>query len=177
MAQDREDMVPLDPELLAELEEEAASRYTEEDNQFTEHCKKSLPKLPILPADRFDLNRQCRGNFRHQDYRKEAARIKGSTEVMGIIGIVGITGITGGNILTTGKGGLSVTTEIMMTAEGIARRGSTGLRRRVMSMEEGITSPANTTMGGGGCHPVEFCESSGWYIYLSSGTSHKLPRH
>ncbi|KAK8373554.1 hypothetical protein O3P69_012502, partial [Scylla paramamosain] len=23
------------------------------------------------PADRFDRNRQCRGNFRHQDYRKE----------------------------------------------------------------------------------------------------------
>lgn len=36
MAQDGEDTVPLDPELLAELEEEAASRYTEEDNQFTE---------------------------------------------------------------------------------------------------------------------------------------------
>ncbi|XP_063857307.1 uncharacterized protein LOC135098836 [Scylla paramamosain] len=71
MAQDGEDMVPLDPELLAVLEEEAASRYTEEDNQFTEHCKKSLPKPPILPADRFDRNRQCRGNFRHQDYRKE----------------------------------------------------------------------------------------------------------
>ncbi|XP_063885136.1 putative uncharacterized protein DDB_G0281733 [Scylla paramamosain] len=71
MAQDGEDIVPLDPELLAELEEEAASCYTEEDNQFTEHCKKSLSKPPILPADRFDCKRQCRGNFRHQDYRKE----------------------------------------------------------------------------------------------------------
>ncbi len=28
--------MPLDPELLAELEEEAASCYTEEENQFTE---------------------------------------------------------------------------------------------------------------------------------------------
>ena len=36
MAQDKEDMVPLDPEFLAELEEEAASRYSEEDNQFME---------------------------------------------------------------------------------------------------------------------------------------------
>ncbi|XP_045108589.1 putative uncharacterized protein DDB_G0281733 [Portunus trituberculatus] len=71
MAEHGEDMVPLDPEFLAELEKEAASRYTEEDNQFIEHCKKNLPKPPILPAERFDRNKHRRGNFRHQDYRRE----------------------------------------------------------------------------------------------------------
>ncbi|KAK8373159.1 hypothetical protein O3P69_019907, partial [Scylla paramamosain] len=75
-------MVPLDLELLAELEEEATSHYTEEDNQFTEHCKKSLPKPPILPADRFDRNRQCRGNFRASRLQ-EGRRLQGSREYRG----------------------------------------------------------------------------------------------
>ena len=84
----------------------------------------------------------------------------GSTEVMEIIGVVGITGITGGNILTTGKGGLAVTTEIMMMAGGTTRRGNIGLRGRVMTMEEGITTnPADPTMVRG--HPIECGESSG----------------
>lgn len=93
---------------------------------------------------------------------KGATGIKGITEVMEIIGVVGTTEITGGNILTTGKGGLAVTTEIMMTAGETMRRGSTGLRGRVKSMEEGITSPADTTMVEG--HPIEFRESSSWCI-------------
>lgn len=70
MAEDGDDMVGLDTELLAQLEEEAANRYTEEDTQFMEHCSKALPKPPILPAERFDRNRQRRGNFRHQDHRR-----------------------------------------------------------------------------------------------------------
>ena len=36
MAQDAEDMVELDVELLEQLEKEAASRYTEEDTSFME---------------------------------------------------------------------------------------------------------------------------------------------
>ena len=36
MAQDGDDMVPLDTELLAQLEEEAATRYTQEDTHFIE---------------------------------------------------------------------------------------------------------------------------------------------
>lgn len=66
-----EDTVSFDPELLSELEEKAASRYTEDDADFIAHFNKGMAKPPILPAERFDRNRQRRGNFRHQDQRRE----------------------------------------------------------------------------------------------------------
>lgn len=56
------DMIELDSEYLAQLEEEAKERYSENDKDFMAHCSKPVPKPPILPAERFQ--RRHHGNFR-----------------------------------------------------------------------------------------------------------------
>lgn len=58
----------LNEDYLAELEEAAKGRYTEEDEEFMKVFSSPPPKPPILPAEQFNRNRHG-GRFRGNRHR------------------------------------------------------------------------------------------------------------